>query len=156
MIITVTKAQFGQENIIADILNAVTLNLLSKGVHQWQYPWDIEYIEKCVQRGEFYLAEIDGEYCGCFGIKNFSPNLFEPAVQNGKYFYHLAALPRFLGAGTQICLFVQQYSKENGVPIYFDCWAGNAALRAFYSFCGFKYLGDFKEEDYFVSAFKYY
>ena len=40
------------------------------------------------------------------------------------------------------------------ITIYFDCWAGNNFLRKFYTEVGFEYMGDFPEEDYFVSAFK--
>lgn len=34
-----------------------------------------------------------------------------------------------------------------------DCWAGNAALRDFYTRAGFTHLGDFPEADYRVSVF---
>ena len=49
---------------------------------------------------------------------------------------------------------LERYAKNNGVTVYFDCWAGNDFLKKFYSENGFEYMGDFPEEDYYVSAFK--
>jgi hypothetical protein len=39
--------------------------------------------------------------------------------------------------------------------LYLDCWAGNKKLRNFYSNAGFDFIGDFPEEDYMISVFKY-
>jgi hypothetical protein len=39
--------------------------------------------------------------------------------------------------------------------LYLDCWAGNEKLKEFYFNNGFEYVGDFPEEDYFISVFKF-
>jgi GNAT superfamily N-acetyltransferase len=40
-----------------------------------------------------------------------------------------------------------------GGTIMLDCWAGNTKLRAFYSAAGFRFHGEFIEEDFAVAAF---
>ncbi|WP_088012228.1 GNAT family N-acetyltransferase [Gottfriedia acidiceleris] len=41
------------------------------------------------------------------------------------------------------------------VSIYLDCWAGNDKLKQFYQNYGLKQLGDFPENDYYISIFKH-
>ena len=45
-------------------------------------------------------------------------------------------------------------SKKLELLLYLDCWAGNDKLKNFYLNNGFKHVGDFPEEDYFISVFK--
>jgi len=71
-----------------------------------------------------------------------------------KYLYQIAILPEYQGKGIgkQITTFAQGLAD---LAVYLDCWAGNEKLKKFYTETGFKYLGDFPEEDYFISIFKY-
>ena len=153
----VRKATATDIDAVLNILNGATQKLLAKGVQQWEYPWDEEIVKSYVNKDEFYIAFYNDNPCGCFGLKKYVPNRFVPKDMDGEYWYHLAVHPDYdrLGIGYMLCRWVQEYSKQTGTTIYFDCWAGNKSLRNYYSFNGFEHIGDFPEEDYFVSAFRY-
>ncbi len=146
-----------EENLadIVGILNAATQKLLAKGIMQWEYPWDEQVIMKDIAAGLFYVAQLDGQTVGCLGLKEFENNPFNNH-STGMYAYHLAVHPQYSGKGysEHLCRFVHAFAKENSTTVYFDCWAGNTFLKNFYINAGFEYMGDFPEEDYFVSAFK--
>ena len=153
--ISIKKASADNLPQILDILNSATQKLLAKEVMQWEYPWDIEVVMNDISQGLFYIAEKNGQAVGCFGLKDFANNAFAND-DKGMYFYHLAVHPDHSGGSysKEMCQFVQNFAKESGRTVYFDCWAGNDFLKKFYSENGFEYMGDFPEEDYFVSAFK--
>lgn len=153
--ISIRKATAQDTDSILDILNSATQKLLAKGVMQWGYPWDKNIIADDISKGLFYIATEYEKAVGCFGIRPFSNNPF-CNDNTGVYFYHLAVHPQYSGSSysKEMCRFVQNFAKENNVTVYFDCWAGNDFLKKFYSENGFEYMGDFPEEDYFVSAFK--
>ena len=151
----IVKADIKDLNSILDILNSATKKLISKNIPQWDYPWDTEEVAGYIQKNEFYKVQSNGIVAGCFGLKPFENNPFADD-KNGLYFYHLAVHPQHSATGLsqKICRWIQRYAKSNGVTVYFDCWAGNDFLKKFYTENGFEYIGDFPEEDYFVSAFK--
>ena len=153
--ISIAKATEKDLNDILDILNRATQKLLAKGVMQWEYPWDANVISEDISNGLFYIAKDGEKTVGCFGLKEFTQNVFTDD-NKGMYFYHLAVHPQHSGGkySADICHWVQGYAKENSITVYFDCWAGNDFLKKFYADAGFEYMGDFPEEDYFVSAFR--
>ncbi len=59
------------------------------------------------------------------------------------------------GVGEAVCAWVKAYADSRRKSVYLDCWAGNEKLKDFYSKAGFDYLGDYPEEDYQISAFRY-
>lgn len=155
MDISIRKATTEDYGAVLNILEMATLKLLAKDVHQWEYPWDENELQKQIEQGEFYIAFADEQPAGCFGLRKFENNTFTDD-NRGLYFYHLAVHPAYSGSGLgkEICKWVQDFAKAENANIYFDCWAGNDFLKKFYTEAGFEYMGDFPEEDYFVSAFK--
>lgn len=155
MDISIRKATTEDFGAVLNILEMATLKLLAKDVHQWEYPWNENELQKQIKQGEFYIAFADEQPAGCFGLRKFENNTFTDD-NRGLYFYHLAVHPAYSGGGLgkEICKWVQDFAKAENANIYFDCWAGNDFLKKFYTEAGFEYMGDFPEEDYFVSAFK--
>ncbi|HEX3047167.1 MAG TPA: GNAT family N-acetyltransferase, partial [Bacillota bacterium] len=80
-----------------------------------------------------------------------------PIVSPSLYLYRIAISPLFQGKniGLEIIAEVKKRSQALNKPVYLDCWAGNEKLRQFYSNAGFEYMGDFPEETYSISVFKY-
>jgi RimJ/RimL family protein N-acetyltransferase len=66
-------------------------------------------------------------------------------------------LPEIQGnsLGRDIIDYACKYAERNYTAIYLDCYSGNKKLREFYLKSGLDYVGDFPEEDYFVSVFRY-
>jgi GNAT superfamily N-acetyltransferase len=139
------------------ILNEVTLNLQQKGIHQWDYPWDNNKIINQIKNNFLYVLLVEEEIIGTFCICDID-NINEfSLVEKGKYLSQIAILPEFQGKniGSAITKFACSYAKGLDKTLYLDCWAGNKKLKQFYSRNGLEYIGDFSEENYFVSIFKY-
>ena len=151
----IRKATEKDLSAVLGILNAATEKLLAKGVMQWELPWDENIILADISNGLFYIGEDGDKSIGCLGLKKFENNPFN-GDNTGMYAYHLAVHPQYSGNGhsAELCKFIHNYAKENNTTVYFDCWAGNTFLKKFYTGADFEYMGDFPEEDYFVSAFK--
>lgn len=147
-------AKQGDQKDILNVLNAAALILHEKGISQWEYPWDEKEL---VDQMEFlYVVTVDNQVIGTFGIKDIdclNEYSFEPS---SKYLYQIAILPEYQGKGygPVITSWVREYVCGGGKPLYLDCWAGNQKLKSFYQENGFDYVGDFPEEDYYISVFK--
>lgn len=146
----ITKSSKNDAEDIAGLLNAATLNLHSKGISQWTYPWNIKEIETDIEH--IFIMNKNGSIAGTFSLKNNDATVF-PAKKDSLYLYRIALLPEFQGKnmGSKIIEYVFNFKKT----IYLDCWAGNSALKKFYLNAGFSYCGDFPEKDYMISVFKH-
>lgn len=142
---------------IVELLNRVTLRLHQKGIKQWIYPWDMREIEIDIKSKKIYVYKINDLIVGTFSLRNLEDFYFVPIESNSKYLYRIAILPEYQGKGIGIELvkYCCNYARENKQVLYLDCWAGNKKLRSFYSSIGFELIGDFAEEDYMVSLFKF-
>ena len=142
---------------IVDLLNKVTLDLHQKGINQWDSPWDAEEIEEEIRDSQVYVLTVEDSIIGTFSIKiidEFAPLEVEP---ESRYLYRIVVLPDYQGKGLglEIVNYACRYVDELGKRLYLDCWAGNQKLRNFYSQAGFEFVGEFPEEDYLISVFKY-
>jgi len=142
---------------ITDVLNRVTLDLQQKNIYQWAYPWDSSEIEHAIKKQEGYVLLLDEKITGTFFISDIH-SLSELSIEPGsKYLSKVAILPEFQGKslGSKIIDFACSLAKNSRKTLYLDCWAGNEKLKAFYCNNGLEYRGDFPEEDYLISIFKY-
>jgi predicted GNAT family N-acyltransferase len=151
---TIRKASDFQANIVTELLNGVTLNLLEKGINQWEYPWNFETIKKDIDNQNLYIIQTHDKIIATFSIKELQKN---DNKIDYIYLYHIAVLSDFQGkkVGANIISYASQLSNILKKPLYLDCWAGNSKLKSFYLQAGLEYLGDFPEKDYRISVFKH-
>lgn len=142
---------------VVNVLNKATLALQKKGICQWDYPWDVNKIVSEIKNNYAYVLFIDEEIVGTFCIKEIDSLSELTIVPNSNYLFQIALLPEYQGNnyGSEITDFARSFTIEGNKTIYLDCWAGNEKLKGYYLNNGFEYLGDFPEEDYFISIFKY-
>ncbi|OCA88094.1 hypothetical protein A8F94_09755 [Bacillus sp. FJAT-27225] len=154
--ITISKAATDDVETILTIGNEATLALHRKGINQWEYPWPMEMVQGAAQTGEAYLLLKDGFPAGSFFLGKIDELGEVPIRKASLYLSKIAVLPKFQGEGLgmHIIEWVWSFSKKAGSPMYLDCWAGNEKLKQFYLAAGLEYIGDFSEEDYFISVFK--
>lgn len=157
--ITIEKAKEADLGKVTKILNAVTSDLISKHIYQWEYPWEEKVLKKDIQDGKIFLVLVEGHPVGTFSLQELvnEENEFYKNV-TGKYLFRIAVLPRLhgLGYGHQILEEIKEKYKSSKESIYLDCWSGNEKLKKFYINVGLKYVGDYPEKDYFISIFKIY
>jgi GNAT superfamily N-acetyltransferase len=151
------KARLENSDEIVKLLNKVTLHLKSKGVNQWKHPWNPEEIILDINTENIYLLLFQGLIAGTFAIKKLEEEKFHLMKIGDYYIYRIALLPEFQGnnLGREIIDYACEYAERNFITIYLDCYSGNKKLREFYLKSGLDYVGDFPEEDYFVSVFRY-
>lgn len=145
------------EDIIL-VLNEATRNLLEKGIQQWDYPWDKSIIEEEILNGQAYVVLDEDSLVGVFFIRTIEGDDYPTVMKDNQlYLYRIAVRPDYQsqGVGQEICGAAFSIAKEANKIIYLDCWEGNSKLKAFYSNFGFVYCGDFPEEDYWISVFKF-
>lgn len=142
---------------IEDLLNKVTLMLHNRGVNQWSYPCNKKELEIDIENNRVFVLIIDNLIIGTYSLKNIQDIYLIPVETNNKYLYRIAILPEYQGQGLGVHMvnYCCNYAKDNNKILYLDCWGGNEKLRSFYSSIGFNLIGDFSEEDYMVSVFKF-
>ncbi len=142
---------------VMKILNEVTEDLLDKDINQWEYPWKEEVIKEDIIKSRIFLVIYEGVIIGTFSIRALDnqDNAFYREVE-GKYLYRIAILPRIqgLGFGVTMLNLIRECETLNRKSLYLDCWAGNKKLRNFYLESGFIYMGDYPEDDYYISIYK--
>jgi RimJ/RimL family protein N-acetyltransferase len=139
------------------VLNKTTLGLHKKGIKQWDYPWDENIVVSEIKNNHTYVLLFDSEIIGTFCIKEID-SLSDLVIDSkSKYLYQIAILPKYQGnnIGSVITEFACSFANKVNKTIYLDCWAGNEKLKDYYLKNGFEYQGDFAEEDYFISIFKF-
>ena len=132
---------------LKELLDKVTMDLLDRGIPQWQYPWDITFLIEEINQNDVFGLFKNEELIGSFSMKK---------IERGYYFYRLAISPYFRGNGEtkNIMDFLNQhYPKQT--EIYLDCYYKNEKLKTLYTALGFVYIKDLPEEDYYVSVFHY-
>ncbi|PLT30771.1 GNAT family N-acetyltransferase [Peribacillus deserti] len=141
---------------ITRLLNKVTMDLHQRGINQWTYPWEKEEIERDIKQGNCYKLLNDLQLAGTFCMRGIDQLKYLNIPADSLYLAQIAILPRYQGkgAGAQIISFARTAAELLHKPLFLDCWAGNEKLKRFYVRNGFSYLGDYPEEDYFVSVFK--
>ncbi|MDE5415047.1 GNAT family N-acetyltransferase [Alkalihalobacterium chitinilyticum] len=155
--IEIRKANNEDQSEILKIYNETTLHLLKRKIKQWDYPWDAENIQKEIKKNEAYVVLLNRTLVGAFcisPIKKLSTITIDP---EGVYLSKIAILPKFQGKnlGSEVVQFACSFARQQNLALYLDCWAGNEKLKEFYSDNSLEYIGDFPEEDYFISIFKH-
>ena len=132
---------------LKELLDEVTMDLLERGIPQWQYPWDTTFLIKEISQNEVFGLFKNEELIGSFSMKK---------IERGYYFYRLAISLYFRGNGETkniIDFLNQRYTDQT--EIYLDCYYKNQKLKTLYTAFGFVYIKDLPEEDYYVSVFYY-
>lgn len=155
----IIRAKHEHLNDMVHVLNTATRDLLEKGLQQWDYPWDRDVIDEEILNNQAYVILDEDTVIAVFFIRTIEAADSHPAImkENHLYLYRIAIRPDYQGTGVgeEVCGAAFSIAKEANKNIYLDCWEGNKKLRFFYTQTGFIYCGDFPEEDYWISVFKF-
>jgi GNAT superfamily N-acetyltransferase len=125
-------AENKDSSLILELLNEITLKLLTNKVLQWDYPWDNNVIDCDISGGYQYIVKEENKIIAVFSLKDIPVNFWSKEIsKNQMYFYRVAVVPAYQGKniGKYICNWVQSYAKKNNKHIFLDCWAGNSKLH---------------------------
>jgi RimJ/RimL family protein N-acetyltransferase len=152
----IRQADIKEIDVVLKILNETTIDLISKGINQWSFPWELEMVSNELSSNQCFFMEVGDVICAVFFIKDIDSLNGEAVVSSSKYLSKIAISPEFqgMGYGSEILTFAISFCQKQNRALYLDCWAGNEKLKAFYSNNGMEYMGDYPEESYFVSVFR--
>jgi len=150
-------ATINDKQNVLDILNKVTLDLHQKGINQWDYPWQANKCGIEIKKNYAYVLLIEDKIVGTFFIKDIDCLSDLKIYSKSKYLYQIAILPEYQrnNLGSVIMNFACSLVTGVNKTIFLDCWSGNDKLKKFYVNNGFESQGDFPEENYFITIFKY-
>lgn len=156
--IEIRLATIEETHKVMKILNEVTKDLLDKNINQWEYPWNEEVVKEDIVKSKVFFAIYEEIEIATFSIRtlNEENNSFYRELKGG-YLYRIAILPRVqgIGIGSSILESIEKDERFNKEDLYLDCWDGNKKLKEFYLKSGFIYIGDYPEDDYKISIYKY-
>lgn len=142
---------------VLDVLNKVTLNLHQKGINQWDYPWHANECSIDIKKNYAYVLLIEDKIVGTFFIKDIDCLSDLKIYSKSKYLYQIAILPDYQRnkLGSVIMNYACSLATDVNKALFLDCWSENDKLKKFYVNNGFESQGDFPEENYFITIFKY-
>ncbi len=154
--IEIRKARKNEVENVENVLNEASKNLLDKGIKQWPGKWDEKYIKEEFEKSRVFAVLFGETIAGCFFLKKMKEVDFLQVKQGDLYLYQIAFKPFFQGKGMglEVINYCRELIKDTELSLYLDCWAGNEKLRNFYGNAGFEFLGNFPEENYFISVFR--
>ncbi|MBI3237648.1 MAG: GNAT family N-acetyltransferase [Flavobacteriia bacterium] len=135
--------------VVLDYLRSAATTLQQKGVAQWTV-WlnppqsNIEWVEKGIQEGEYYLILQEKSPIGIVRLSETDETYWGKQSSEARYIHSLVIDERFsgLGLGKQVIeLMIQQAISDNIPFMRLDCIATNTALCNYYESQGFKKVG---------------
>jgi len=150
-------ATLNDQQQVLDVLNKVTLDLHQKGINQWDYPWHANECSIDIEKNYAYVLLIEDKIVGTFFIKDIDCLSDLKIYSKSKYLYQIAILPDYQRnkLGSVIMNFACNLATDVNKAIFLDCWSENDKLKKFYVNNGFENQGDFPEDNYFITIFKY-
>lgn len=158
MNLSIQKAVLSNAAALTALLNETVADLHRRGIRQWESPWDSEEICREIGQGRVWAAWGGGTLAGTFSLKplesaGWLPDSAKPGGQWYLYRVEMHPSRQGKGEGRTLVQFACQLAKAAKKDLYLDCWAGNDALRRFYTSAGFDTIGIFPEENYKISVF---
>lgn len=146
---------------VYSLLNGTALYLQNKGIMQWEYPFDKGTVVSDIKDQYVFLVREGGQIICTFSARKegyYWPADTDSYSGDTAYFYKFALRSDLIGGGTggRLMPLIENYLKNELTisRLRLDCWAGSEKLKKFYSGSGYSYLGDYPEEDYFISLFE--
>jgi GNAT superfamily N-acetyltransferase len=149
----------GREDVdeIVDVLSEAARWLISRGIRQWPDPFPRDRVAALVERGDFYLARLDGETVGTVALMWNDPAFWGERPADAGYVHALAVRRAWAGRGFggQLLDWADTRVVAAGrVYLRLDCPAVNATLRRYYERLGFEPRGEVAVDDFTSALFE--
>ena len=117
--------------------------LTERGVEQWPDRFSVEWVMPAIERGETWLAEVDGEAVGTLVVQWDDPMFWAGYPAEAGYLHRLAVRRPGGGDGGVLLEWAERLAADHGRAfLRLDCVASNAPLRAYYERAGYEHVGD--------------
>jgi len=132
-------------SVVAELLDEATVWVGERGYEQWPLPFPHEDIAAAIERGEVYVAELDGEVVATVTLLWNDPTYWGDRPADAAYMHKLAV--RRACAGQRIGSAIVEWADRTAAAadrdfLRLDCLGDNPAIRAYYERLGFEHRGD--------------
>lgn len=140
MSLNIVRAELTDIDEVHAILEGARQWLLSKGIHQWPYPFPKDWLAKRLSEHEIYLASVNGLHIGTVTIQWADEETWGEMPDDAGYIHQLAIRRDFGGQGLGLQLLRWADTRIASQQKQFarlDCWSTNPKLCAYYENAGY-------------------
>ena len=130
---------------MAALLDEATVWVGERGYEQWPLPFPHAELAAAIERGEVYVAELDGEPVATVTLLWDDPQYWPHAAPDAAYVHKLAVSRACAGrrVGEAIVEWADRTAAAAGREfLHLDCLRDNPGIRAYYEGLGFEHRGD--------------
>ena len=141
----VRKCQARDVAAVAALLDEATAWVGERGYEQWPLPFPREQLAAAIERGEVYVAELDGEPVATVTLLWDDPQYWGDRPPDAAYVHKLAV--RRACAGQRIGSAIVEWADATAARagrgfLRLDCLRENPGIRAYYERLCFEHRGD--------------
>ena len=130
---------------VAALLDEATVWVGERGYEQWPLPFPEEEIVAAIERGEVYVAELDGATVATVTLLRDDPMYWPDKPSDGVYVHKLAVSRAC--AGQRIGQAIVEWADRTAAAagrgfLRLDCLRDNPGIRSYYERLGFEHRGD--------------
>jgi predicted N-acetyltransferase YhbS len=130
---------------VAALLDEATVWVGERGYQQWPLPFPRNEIAAAIERGEVYVAELDGEAVATVTLLWDDPMYWGDRPADAAYVHKLAV--RRACAGRRIGSAIVEWADATAAAagrafLRLDCLGENPGIRTYYEQLGFEHRGD--------------
>lgn len=147
--IEIVRADLEDVNTAIAIIEEVANWTMTTGFPNWQATNLKRVVVPASERGELYLARIEGEAAATFILQWEDEYFWGKRPEDAGYIHKLAVRRKFAGqnVGRQILQWAEQKVNEVGRKyLRLDCQAYNPAINKYYQEAGFTFIGSFGDQ----------
>ena len=145
---TVRLARAEDVETVARLLEEATVWVGELGHEQWPCPYPREDLLGAIDRGEVYVAELDGDVVGTITVLADDPVYWGARPPDAHYVHKLAVRRDRAGRGLGAALV--EWADDGAAAagrafLRLDCLRDDEGIRAYYERLGFEHRGDFDD-----------
>jgi GNAT superfamily N-acetyltransferase len=143
--VNIRRCQAQDVSAVAELLDEATVWVGRRGYEQWPLPFPHDELARAVERGEVYVAELNGEPVATVTLLWDDP-LYWPGRPPDAAYVHKLAVSRAC-AGQRIGRALVEWADRTAAAegrgfLRLDCLRDNPGIRSYYENLGFEHRGD--------------
>jgi GNAT superfamily N-acetyltransferase len=143
--VNIRRCQAQDVATVAELLDEATVWVGERGFEQWPLPFPRDELAAAVERGEVYLAELNGEAVATVTLLWEDRQYWGEQPPNAAYVHKLAV--RRACAGQRIGHAIVEWADATAAAsgrhfLRLDCLRDNPGIRTYYENLGFEHRGD--------------
>jgi GNAT superfamily N-acetyltransferase len=143
--VNIRRCQARDVAVVAALLDEATVWVGERGHEQWPLPFPHDELEAAIERGEVYVAELDGDTVATVTLLWDDPMYWGERPPDAAYVHKLAV--RRACAGQRIGSRIVEWADATAAAagrefLRLDCLRDNPGIRVYYEDLGFEHRGD--------------